>query len=141
MRAGRRTLAGIVAFLVLIASLAGLWRVLMENPEVHLSGDTLLSYARIHPPKPWRGFDIEILNVSVNREVHIEARVSGHMIHTPVEITGTPEYDANTHAVFFHVTEARLPRDAARPMLSRMNAMLKSARNLYRPEPHRNYSG
>lgn len=125
MRVGRRFLAGVVAVIVLIASLAGLWRVLMGNAEVYLSGETLLSYAHIHPPKPWRGFDITILDVSVdNGKVHIKAHVSGHMIHTPVEVTGAPEYDANAHSMFFHVTETRLPRDSARPMLSRFNAML-----------------
>ncbi len=121
---GRRPVSGIVAFVVLIASIAGLWRVLMQNPEVHLSGATLLNYARNHPPKPWRGFDIEILHVSVNGEVQIKAHISGHMIHTPVDITGTPEYDANGHAMFFHVSKARLPHESARPMLSRLNSML-----------------
>ncbi len=124
MRVGRRSLAGAVALIVLIASLAGLWRVLMGSAEVHLSGETLLSYARIHPPKPWHGFEIDILDVSVDGKVHIKAHVSGHMIHTPVEVTGAPEYDADSHAMFFHVTDTRLPRDSARPMLSRFNAML-----------------
>ena len=123
MRVGR--FAGVVALIVLIASLAGLWRVLMGNAEVHLSGETLLGYTHIHPPKPWHGFDIAILDVSVNSgKVQIKAHVSGHMIHTPVEVTGAPEYDANAHSMFFHVMETRLPREAARPMLSRFNAML-----------------
>ncbi len=124
MRVGRRALAGVVALIVLIASLAGLWRVLTGNAEASLSGETLLSYARIHPMKPWRGFDIAILDVSVDRKVHIKAHVSGHMIHTPVEVTGIPVYDPDAHAMFFHVTETRLPRDEARPMLSRFNALL-----------------
>ena len=122
MRVG---VSGIVALIVLIASLAGLWRVLMGNAEVHLSGETLLGYTHIHPLKPWHGFDIAILDVSVNSgKVQIKAHVSGHMIHTPVEVTGAPEYDANAHSMFFHVMEARLPRETARPMLSRFNAML-----------------
>ncbi len=110
--------------MILIASLAGLWRVLIENAELRLTGGTLSGFARQHPPKPWRGFDIAILNVSVNGEVRIEAHVSGHRIHTPIEISGAPEFDANARAVFFHVTETKLPRDPTRPMLSRLNAML-----------------
>jgi hypothetical protein len=124
MRAGRRVIAGTVAFVLLIASLAGLWRVLVENADIRLTGEMLTSLARNHPPKPWRGFEIEILSVSVDREVHIKAHVSGHMIHTPVEVSGAPEYDANARAIFFHVSKARLPQDTARPMLSRFNAML-----------------
>jgi len=124
VRAGRKAIAGIVAFVVLVASLAGLWRVLSANAEMRLTGDMLSNYARNHPPKPWRGFDIAILNVSVNREVHIKAHVAGYLIHTPVEISGAPEYDAKTHVMFFHVSKARLPGDVARPILSRINAML-----------------
>ncbi len=122
--AGKRSIAGIVALILLIASLAGLWRVLIENAEMRLTGEMLSSYARTHPPKPWHGFEIAILDVSVNGEVQIKAHVSGHLIHTPVEIIGTPEYDANTRAIFFHVSKTRLPRDAGRPLLSRLNAML-----------------
>jgi hypothetical protein len=124
MRIGGRAIAGTIAFVVLIASLAGLWRVLIDDPEMRLTGEALSGWARSHPPKPWRGFDIAIMDVSVDREVHIKAHVSGHMIHTPVEISGTPEFDAEARAVFFHVMTAKLPRDTARPMLSRFYAML-----------------
>lgn len=135
MQPSRRTIAGMVAFLLLIASLGGLWRVLMANTEMRLTGETLSNYARNHPPKPWRGFEIAILNVAVKGEVHIKAHVSGNLIHTPVEISGAPEYDANARAIFLHVSRTELPRDAARPMLSRFNAMLNPlatyiARNL-----------
>jgi hypothetical protein len=123
MRVGS-AIAGTVALIVLIASLAGLWRVLAGNAEMRLTGGILSDYARQHPPKPWRGFDISILNVSVSGEVEIKAHVAGHYIHTPIEISGTPEFDANARAVFFHVTKAKLPHDPARPMLSRLNAML-----------------
>ena len=131
----RRAITGIVAFLLLIASVAGFWRVLVENAEMRLTGEMLSIYARNHPPKPWRGFDIVVQNVSVDGEVHIKAHVSGNLIHTPVEISGVPEYDANARAVFLHVSKARLPRDAERPILSRFNAMLNPlatyiARNL-----------
>jgi len=64
------------------------------------------------------------LNVSVKGEVHISAHVSGNLIHTPVEVIGTPEYDTNARAIFFHVSKTGLPRESARPMLSRLNAML-----------------
>jgi hypothetical protein len=135
MHAARKTIAGVIAFLLLIASLGGLWRVLMTNAELRFTGETLSTYARNHPPKPWHGFEIEILNVSVNGEMHIKAHVSGHLIHTPVEISGIPEYDANARAIFLHVSRTELPRDAARPMLSRVNTMLNPlatyiARNL-----------
>jgi len=124
VRAGRRTIAGIVAFVLLIASLGGLWRVLIDNAEIRLTGEMLSNYARNHPPKPWRGFEIAILNVSVNGEVHISVHVSGNLIHTPVEIIGTPEYDTNARAIFLHVSKTGLPRESTRPMLSRLNAML-----------------
>ncbi len=124
MRAIGSAVAAILALVVLIASLAGLWRILMENADMRLTGDMILNYGRHHPPKPWRGFDIAILDVSVNGEVHIKAHVSGHMIHTPVEISGTPQYDMHTREMFFLVSKARLPHDTARPMLSRFNAML-----------------
>ncbi len=135
MRASKRTIAGAVAFLLLIASVAGLWRVLIANAEMRLTGETLSNYARNHPPKPWHGFKIDILNVLVDGEVHIKAHVSGNLIHTPVEISGTPEYDANARAIFLHVSKTTLPRESARPMLSRVNAMLNPlatyiARNL-----------
>jgi hypothetical protein len=120
----RSTIAGTVALVVLIGSLVGLWRVLIENAEMRLTGGILSDYARQHPPKPWRGFDIAILNVWVSGEVQVKAHVSGHHIHTPIEISGAPEFDANARAVFFHVTETKLPRDPARPMLSRLNAIL-----------------
>ena len=124
MQARRRTIAGTVALVLLIASLGGLWRALIDNAEIRLTGEMLSNYARTHPPKPWRGFEIAILNVSVNGEVHIRAHVSGNLIHTPVEVIGTPEYDTNARAIFFHVSKTGLPRDSARPMLSRLNAML-----------------
>lgn len=87
MQAGRRTIAGMAAFLLLIACLGGLWRVLVANTEMRLTGETLSNYARDHPPKPWRGFEIAILNVAVKGEVHIKAHLSGYLIHTPVEIS------------------------------------------------------
>jgi hypothetical protein len=124
MQAARKTIAGMVAFLLLIASLGGLWRVLVANTELRLTGETLSNYLRNHPPKPWRGFEIAILNVSVKGEMHIKAHLSGNLIHTPVEISGIPEYDANARAIFLRVSRTELPRDAARPMLSRFNAML-----------------
>jgi len=132
---GRKAIVGIVAFGLLIASLGGAWRVLSETVEVRVTGEMLSNYVRNHPPKPWRGFEIEILNVSVDGEVHIKAHVSGNLIHTPVEISGAPEYDANARAVFLHVSRAGVPRDLARPMLSRFNSMLSPlathiARNL-----------
>jgi hypothetical protein len=132
---GRKAIVGIVAFGLLIASLGGAWRMLSENVEMRLTGEMLSNYVRNHPPKPWRGFDIEVLNVSVDGEVHIKAHVSGNLIHTPVEISGAPEYDANARAIFLHVSRAGVPRDSARPMLSRFNSMLSPlatyiARNL-----------
>jgi hypothetical protein len=120
----RNAIAGAIASILLIASLFGLWRVAIENAEMRLTSGVLSDYARQHPPKPWRGFDIAILNVSVNGEVQIKAHVSGHRIHTPIEISGAPELDTGARAVFFHVTKTKLPRDPARPMLSRLNAML-----------------
>ena len=132
---GRKAILGIVAFGLLIASLGGAWRVLSENVQMRLTGEMLSNYVRNHPPKPWRGFEIEILDVSVDGEVHIKAHVSGNLIHTPVEISGAPEYDANARAIFLHVSRAGVPRDSARPMLSRFNSMLSPlatyiARNL-----------
>lgn len=132
---GRKAIIGIVAFGLLIASLGGAWRMLSETVEMRLTAGMLSNYVRNHPPKPWRGFEIEILNVSVDREVHIKAHVSGNLIHTPVEISGSPEYDANARAIFLHVSRAGVPRDSARPMLSRFNSMLSPlatyiARNL-----------
>ena len=132
---GRKAIVGIVAFGLLIASLGGAWRVLSENVQMRLTGEMLSNYVRNHPPKPWRGFEIEILDVSVDGEVHIKAHVSGNLIHTPVEISGAPEYDANARAIFLHVSRAGVPRDSARPMLSRFNSMLSPlatyiARNL-----------
>ena len=132
---GRNAIVGIVALGLLIASLGGAWHVLSENVEMRLTAGILSNYVRNHPPKPWRGFEIEILNVSVDREVHIKAHVAGNLIHTPIEISGTPEYDANARAIFLHVSRAGVPRDSARPMLSRFNSMLSPlatyiARNL-----------
>ena len=121
---GWKGIAGIGALVLLIASLAGLWRVVSDNAEMPLTGEMLSNYARFHPPKPWRGFEIAIMNISVDGEVHIKAHISGYMIHTLVDISGSPDYDAKTRAVFFRVTKATLPKDAARPILSRFNAML-----------------
>lgn len=120
----RKAIAGLGALILLTASMAGLWRALVADVNMRLTGDMLSNYARNHPPKPWRGFEIAILEVSVKGEVHLKAHVSGYLIHTPVEISGVPEYDVKTHALFFHVSKARLPRDLGRPMLSRLNAML-----------------
>ena len=132
---GKKAIVGIVALGLLFASLGGAWRVLSENAEMRLTGGMLSNYVRNHPPKPWRGFEIEILDVSVDREVHIKAHVSGNLIHTPIEISGAPEYDANARAIFLHVSRAGVPRDSERPMLSRFNSMLSPlatyiARNL-----------
>ena len=132
---GKNAIVGIVALGLLIASLGATWRVLSKNVEMRVTGEMLSNYVRNHPPKPWHGFEIEILNVSVDGEVHIKAHVSGNLIHTPVEISGTPEYDANARAIFLHVSRAGVPRDEARPMLSWVNATLRPlatyiARNL-----------
>ena len=78
MQAGRSAIANVIAVIVLIASLAGLWIVLPGNGEVRLTGETLTAFAREHPPKPWRGFETSILDVSVDGEVRIKAHVSGH---------------------------------------------------------------
>ncbi len=121
---GRNAIAGTIAFILLIASLVGLWRVLIEKAELRLTAETLSDWARQHPPKPWRGFDIAILNVSVNRDVQIKAHISGHHIHTPIDVSGSPEFNANARAVFFHVRETKLPRNSTRPMLRRLNAVL-----------------
>jgi hypothetical protein len=124
VQAGRRKIAGIAAFAVLIASLVGLVLVLPGNADVHLSGEQLMAFAREHPPKPWHGFKIDVLNVSVDGEVHIKAHVSGNMIRTPIEISGTPEYKPEARAVFFRVSKVELPRESSRPMLGQLNAML-----------------
>ncbi len=62
--------------------------------------------------------------MSVDGEVHIKAHLSGHMIHTPIEVSGTPQYDPAARAMFFRVSKVELPREAARPMLGKLNAML-----------------
>jgi len=124
MQAGSSAIGTAIAAILCIASLAGLWFVLPGNGEIRLSGETLLGFAREHPPKPWRGFETSILGVTIDGEVRIKAHVSGHMIHTPIEISGTPQYDPATRALFFRVSKAELPREAARPMLSRFNAVL-----------------
>ena len=142
---GWKAITGIGALVLLIASIAGgkfdpihskrlielasdgrtsLASVLSSNAEMRLTGEMLSSYARAHPPRPWRGFKITVLNISVQDEVRIKAHVSGYMIHTPVDISGSPDYDAKRQAIFFRVTKAALPEDAARPVLSRFNAML-----------------
>jgi len=60
----------------------------MANTEMRLTGDTLSNYARNHPPKPWRGFEIAILNVAVKGEVHIKAHVSGNLICKSMNLIG-----------------------------------------------------
>ena len=124
MRKGASVILGAIALTVLIASLFGLWRVIADNADMRLTGEALTNYARAHPPKPWRGFQTTILEVSVAGEVHIKAHIDGHMIHSPVEISGVPDYDGNARAVFFHISKTTLPHEKERPMLSRLNAML-----------------
>lgn len=124
MRKGAIVIAGVVALAVFIASLFGLWRVIVDNADMRFTGEALTTFARAHPPKPWRGFQTTILEVSVDGEVHIKAHVDGNMIHTPVEISGVPDYDGNARAVFFHISKTTLPHEKGRPMLSRLNAML-----------------
>jgi hypothetical protein len=124
MQAGRGAIGMAIAAILCIASLAGLWFVLPGNVEVRFSGETLLGFAREHPPKPWRGFETSIQDVSVDGEVRIKAHVTGYTIHTPIEISGTPQYDPATRAMFFRVSKVELPREAARPMLARLNAVL-----------------
>ena len=84
MQAGRSAIANVIAVIVLIASLAGQWFVLAGNGEVRLTGEMLTAFAREHPPKPWRGFETSILEVSAGGEVHIKAHITGYMIHTPI---------------------------------------------------------
>jgi hypothetical protein len=124
MQAGRSAIANVIAVMVLIASLGGLWIVLPGNGEVRLTGETLTAFAREHPPKSWRGFETSILEVSVDGEARIKAHVTGYMIHTPIEIRGTPQFDAGARAMFFRVSKVELPRESGRPMLSRFNSML-----------------
>ena len=83
MQAGRSAIANVIAVIVLIASLGGLWIVLPGNGEVRLTGETLTAFAREHPPKPWRGFETSILEVSVDGEVRIKAHVDRPRSSTP----------------------------------------------------------
>ena len=124
MQAGRSAIVTAIAAIVLVASLGGLWFVLPGNGEVRVTGETLTAFAREHPPKPWRGFETSILDVSVDSEVRIKAHVTGYMIHTPIVISGTPQFDAGARAMFFRVSKVELPREAERPMLGRFNSML-----------------
>jgi hypothetical protein len=124
MQARRSAIGSAFAAILLIATLAGLWFSIHGNADIRLSGETLASLAHQHPPKPWRGFEATVQDVTVDSEVHIKAHVTGHMIHTPVEITGTPRYDAETRVIFFHVTKVELPHEASRPMLSKLNNVL-----------------
>lgn len=124
MQGGQSAAARTVAVLLLIGSLLGLWRVLLDDAELRLSGEALTNFARFHPPKPWHGFQTAVASVAIDGEVHIKAHVSGYLIHTPLEISGTPYYDADKRAMFFRVSKAELPQDAARPKLSKINAML-----------------
>jgi hypothetical protein len=124
MQAGRSAIVTAIAAIVLVASLGGLWFVLPGNGEVRVTGETLTAFAREHPPQPWRGFETSILDVSVDSEVRIKAHVTGYMIHTPIVISGTPQYDAGARAMFFRVSKVELPREAERPMLGRFNSML-----------------
>ncbi len=112
------------AAILFIATLAGLWLVLPGNADIHLSGERLAAFAREHPPKPWRGFEATVESVAVDSEVHIKAHVTGHMIHTPIEITGTPQYDGQARVLFFRVSKVELPHEAARPMLGELNKLL-----------------
>ena len=106
----RSSMAGAAFAAILLAgSLAGLWFLLPGHVEIRLTGETLLGFVREHPLKPWHGFETAILDVTVDREVHIKAHVSGHMIHTPLEIAGTPQYASGSRAMFFHVSKAELP--------------------------------
>jgi hypothetical protein len=124
MQAGKSAIGTAIAAILCVASLIGLWFVVPGNVEVRLSGETLSGFAREHPPKPWRGFETSIVDVSVDGEVRIKAHVSGYTIHTPIEISGTPQYDPQTSAIFFRVSKTELPREGARPMLGRLNAVL-----------------
>ena len=56
--------------------------------------------------------------------MRIKAHVTGYMIHTLIVISGTPQFDAGARAMFFRVSKVELPREAGRPMLGRLNAML-----------------
>ncbi len=124
MQGGQSAVARTVVALLLIGSLFGLWRVLPDNAELRLTGETLTNFAREHPPKPWHGFRIAVASVSIDGEVHIKAHVSGYLVHTPLGISGTPYFDANMHAMFFRVSKVELPQDTAQPKLSKINAML-----------------
>ncbi len=132
MQAGRSAIVTAIAAIVLVASLGGLWFVLPGNGEVRVTGETLTAFAREHPPKPWRGFETSILDVSVDSEVRIKAHVTGYMIHTPIVISGTPQFDAGARAMFFRVSKVELPREAERPMLGRFNSMLSPLRLVHR---------
>jgi hypothetical protein len=116
--------ARMIALAVMAASLASLWLVLPDNAELRLTGETIASFARDHPPRPWHGFKTEVLNVAVDGQVKITAHVSGHLIHTPVEIIGLPDYNAEREAMFFHISKVQLPIEGRRPIFSRFNKML-----------------
>jgi|WetSurMetagenome_2_1015567.scaffolds.fasta_scaffold321016_2 hypothetical protein len=113
-----------LALAVVAASLASLWRVVPDNAELRFTGETITAFARDHPPKPWHGFKTEVVKVAIDGEVRITAHVSGHFIHTPVEIIGLPEYNAERKAMFFHISRIQLPNEARHPIFSRFNKML-----------------
>jgi hypothetical protein len=124
MQARRSTAGAVLAAILFIATLAGLWLAIPGNADIPLSGERLAAFAREHPPKPWRGFEAKVLEVVVDTEVHIKAHVTGNLIHTPVEVTGTPQYDPAQQAVFFRVSRVELPHEASRPMLGELNKLL-----------------
>jgi hypothetical protein len=117
-------MARIAAGILLIASLAALALDLPGNSDIRLSGERLAAFARQHPPKPWRGFEAAVQEITVDSEVHIKARVTGNMIHTPVTVSGTPLYDAQARAMYFRVSKVELPHESGRPMLSKLNTLL-----------------
>jgi hypothetical protein len=124
MQARRSVTGAALAAILFIATLAGLWLAIPGNADIPLSGERLAAFAREHPPKPWRGFEAKVLDVAIDNEVHIKAHVTGNLIHTPVEVSGTPQYDPVARVLFFRVSKVELPHEAARPMLGELNKLL-----------------
>jgi hypothetical protein len=124
MQARRSVLGTALAAILFIATLAGLLLTIPGSAEIRLSGEMLAGFAREHPPKPWRGFEATVQGVTIDSEVHIKAHVTGHLIHTPVEVSGTPLYDPQARVMFFHVSKVELPHEASRPMLGELNKVL-----------------
>jgi hypothetical protein len=124
MQARRSSTGAALAAILFIATLAGLWIVIPGNAEIPVSGERIAAYGREHPPKPWHGFEATIQEVSIDSEVHIKAHVTGHLIHTPVVVSGTPQYDPAARVMFFRVSKVELPHEASRPMLGELNKML-----------------